>query len=95
MIDKFQTNPDNSISYIEAPIREHTLLACCVETINKHAEINPILSCQECKFLIKCFTEESQYRNYVKFCRSRGRKVMSAKYDRYWVVVFPTQETFR
>ena len=71
------------------------LQPCCRETIEAHALYNPMILCQTCKRLIKCFKDSSEYRNYTKFCNSRGRSFETAKYDMYDVVLFNNYEPFR
>jgi hypothetical protein len=61
---------------------------CCVETIGHHVRHNPMMVCAECKQIIKCFSEESPYRNFLTFCRSRRRPVTVGKVAGYHTVVF-------
>ena len=62
--------------------------SCCVETIKKHAANNPMMVCGTCKQIIKCFTEEPAYRNYIRFCQSRHRHLLATESSGYLVVVF-------
>jgi hypothetical protein len=64
------------------------ILPCCVETMRIHAANNPMMVCNICKQLIKCFTDESAYQRYIRFCQSRGRKVLEGVYNQYRVVIF-------
>jgi hypothetical protein len=61
---------------------------CCLNTVDSHAEINPIMVCGECRHIIKCFHDERAYKNFLAFCHSRGRNVRAAKYDDLYVVVY-------
>ena len=61
---------------------------CCINTIDSHAEINPIMVCGDCRHIIKCFHDERSYMNFLAFCHSRSRNVKAIKYDKYFVVVY-------
>ena len=78
-----------------ALIKPEPLKECCKETIKAHAQYNPMMLCQVCKHLIKCFKDESQFRNYIIFCESRGRQIFIDSYASYQVVVFRNYEPFR
>lgn len=71
------------------------LRPCCQETILQHAGYNPMMLCPNCKHIIKCFTREDAFRNYVTFCDSRGRETIVGEFNTYKVVIFKTYETFR
>ncbi len=81
-----QMNPDQAV--IACEDQGLSILPCCAETISLHAVNNPMMVCSECKQLIKCFKEESAFRNYAKFCRSRGRKIVTDFYENYHVIIF-------
>ena len=68
---------------------------CCEATIHLHAKNNAMMVCGTCKHIIKCFSEMSAYKNYVKFCTSRHRKVLTGTVESYHVVVFRAYEGFR
>ncbi|MFK7823662.1 MAG: hypothetical protein AB8G05_05875 [Oligoflexales bacterium] len=76
-------------------VKRESLQDCCKETIKAHAQYNPMMLCQVCKHLIKCFKDGSQFRNYIIFCESRGRQIYIDSYDSYQVVVFRNYEPFR
>ena len=76
-------------------IKQEPLKDCCKETIIAHAQYNPMMLCQVCKHLIKCFKDDSQFRNYIIFCESRGRQIFIDSFDSYQVVVFRNYEPFR
>ena len=68
---------------------------CCKDTIDTHALYNPMILCQSCKRLIKCFKEEREFRNYVVFCQSRGRRFDVGDHGEYKAVIFENYEPFR
>lgn len=61
---------------------------CCEETIKLHGANNPMMVCASCKQIIKCFDDEKAYRNYVRFCESRHRKILAMPYQKSHVVIF-------
>lgn len=62
--------------------------SCCRHTIEKLVTNNPMMVCPECKQLIKCYQDEKQFLNYVKFCGSRNRPVTTGKVLGFYTVVF-------
>jgi hypothetical protein len=68
---------------------------CCVATIGQHVRFNPMMVCAECKNIIKCFQEERDYANYIKFCRSRRRPVLTGQVQSYWTVAFRSYDRGR
>lgn len=67
--------------------------ACCVATIQQHVRHNPMMVCTECKHIIKCFTDERAFQNYLVFCRSRRRPVLTGVVDGYHTVAFRSYDT--
>jgi len=67
---------------------------CCVSTIRIHVRFNPMMVCAECKNIIKCFTDERAFRNYLTFCNSRRRPVLTGRVDEYWTVAFRSYDTY-
>ena len=67
---------------------------CCQETINDLVRENPMMVCQKCRNLIKCFIDEKSFRNYIKFCQSRGRKLQAAKLGHYLIITFKNYNSF-
>ena len=65
-----------------------TMDACCEETITLHGANNPMMVCGSCKMIIKCFDDERAYRNYVRFCESRHRKILAMPHGSSHVVIF-------
>lgn len=70
------------------------LLGCCVNTINLLALHNPMMVCSECKQIIKCFTSDSSFRNYLTYCRSSRRPFSTGQTGQYQVVVFKSYDTY-
>lgn len=66
----------------------YQIKSCCLETIKELIENNPMMVCQRCENLIKCFIEDSSYDKYVRFCQSRKRKIKEASYKNYKIVIF-------
>ena len=67
-----------------------TVPACCRQTIRRHVMHNPMMVCSECKIMIKCFSDEKSYNNYVTFCRGRGRRIKSAIDVGFYFVMYNT-----
>ena len=65
---------------------------CCLNTVKFYAVRNPMIMCQGCKHIIKCFLEERAFHNYVKFCNSRGRHIVADYIRPYHVVAFRAYE---
>jgi hypothetical protein len=82
----------NSAHQLES---EDKIRPCCEATIHLHAKNNAMMVCGTCKHIIKCFLEPVAYKNYVKFCTSRHRKVLTGVIDAYHIVVFRAYEGFR
>jgi lipoate-protein ligase B len=70
------------------------LMACCVSTIKLLALHNPMMVCSECKQIIKCFTSEAQFRNYLIYCKSSRRPYSTGQTGPYMVVVFKSYDTY-
>lgn len=70
----------------------YKLSVCCFHTVRFYAVRNPMIMCQGCKHIIKCFIEERAFLNYVKFCQSRGRNIVADKVGPYHVVIFRAYE---
>ena len=67
---------------------------CCVATIRPHVKFNPMMVCADCKNIIKCFKEERAYQNYLTFCKSRKRPVVTGVVDEYHTVAFRSYDTY-
>ena len=61
---------------------------CCIETVSKHSAVNPMMLCQNCRNLIKCFEDKNAYLNYVKFCESRNRRLILGQTKKFFIVAF-------
>lgn len=66
------------------------LQSCCRETVRSHVIHNPMMVCPDCKIMIKCFSDEKSFNNYVTFCRSRGRRVKTAADSGFFFVMYNT-----
>ncbi|MFK7872073.1 MAG: hypothetical protein AB8C84_02730 [Oligoflexales bacterium] len=78
-----------------APTSSSGFRDCCMRTVRDNAKFNPMMVCAECKYLIKCFTDDAAYRNYLKFCASRGRQVEHGMLDSYRVTIFKAFDQYR
>ena len=80
---------DQESTLVESPyVSFEDLKSCCIDTVDSHAEINPIMVCGTCRHIIKCFHDERSYKNFLHFCHSRGRSVKASKQGAYFVVVY-------
>ena len=64
--------------------------ACCRQTVRRHVAHNPMMVCPDCKIMIKCFSDERSFNNYLTFCRSRGRRVKTASDVGFFFVMYNT-----
>ena len=80
---------NNILETASTPISNmQKMSSCCEETIGLHGANNPMMVCASCKQIIKCFDDEKAYRNYVRFCESRHRKILAMPYGSSHVVIF-------
>ncbi len=70
------------------------LSACCAATIRQHVKFNAMMVCSDCKNIIKCFDDERAYQNYLTFCRSRKRPVLTGVVENYYTVAFRSYDTY-
>lgn len=98
-----EQNPHNSLIHGEnralpndqvPDVVEMDLQECCVQTIKHHAANNPMMMCPDCKQIVKCFRDEKTFRNYVKFCKSRHRKIAVTRFGEMQVVLYRTFSKF-
>ena len=75
-------------SLAEEDLSAHNIPDCCQETISLHVTHNPMMVCPSCKLLIKCYKDKKQFENYIKFCNSRRREVLTGMIGDYYTVVF-------
>ena len=73
---------------------EIALQSCCADTVKLHSTHNPMMMCPECKQIVKCFRDENTFRNYVRFCKSRHRKISIARHDGMQIVMYRTFSKF-
>ena len=81
---------EGSTKNIENCLDESKISNCCKKTIMRHAAFNPMILCSGCQHIIKCFNAEKYFSQYVKFCKSRGRKVIVGFIDPYYIVIYRT-----
>lgn len=62
--------------------------ACCVSTIRQHVQFNPMMVCIDCKHIIKCFKDARSFKNYLTFCKSRRRPVVTGFIEGQYTVAF-------
>jgi hypothetical protein len=67
-----------------------SLQPCCRQTVRSHVTHNPMMACPDCKIMIKCFSDEKSFNNYVTFCRSRGRRVKTASDSGFYFAMYNT-----
>ena len=67
---------------------------CCLATIKEHVRYNPMMVCSHCKNIIKCFDNERAFQNYLTFCQSRRRNILTGLVNEHWTVAFRSYETF-
>jgi hypothetical protein len=75
--------------------KSYYLNKCCINSLKKHVDKNTMISCPDCRFIIKCFSGEDQYKNYVMFCKSRQRQIETTKYQDYFIVCYRAYEPFK
>lgn len=68
--------------------------SCCVATIKRHVQFNPMMVCAECKNIIKCFLDDKAYDKYLTFCQSRRRPILKGKVQDYWTIAFRSYDTY-
>ena len=64
------------------------LTPCCRKTVRSHVAHNPMMVCPDCKMMIKCFSDEKSFNNYVTFCKSRGRRIKSVTDAGFYFVMY-------
>ena len=99
MIDELAPKPrdgdqDLPPPKVEALGQTGEIAACCVETIRQHVRYNPMMVCADCKNIIKCFSEERAFQNYLTFCRSRRRTVLTGVVGEHYTVAFRSYDTY-
>jgi hypothetical protein len=79
-----------SFDVLMAPAALLGLPPCCRETVRSHVFHNPMMVCPDCKIMIKCFSDEKSFNNYLTFCRSRGRRVKTASESGFYFAMYNT-----
>lgn len=64
------------------------LTSCCRQTVRSHVAHNPMMVCPDCKMMIKCFSDERSFNNYVTFCKSRGRRIKTTADSGFYFVMY-------
>lgn len=82
------TSADSHGHAVFADSDSESLTSCCLRTIKIHAKFNEMMVCSECKQIIKCFVDDKALRNYLKFCETRHRKVITAVVEGYKIVAY-------
>jgi hypothetical protein len=70
------------------------LANCCKRTIDLLSKNNPMMVCQECKHMIKVFSSDIPFKNYVRFCNSRHRSIFTCSYKELKVVIYQAFNSF-
>lgn len=70
------------------------LYACCEKTIEEHGTNNPMMVCAGCKQIIKRFDDVKAFQAYIKFCRSRHRKIYATVVHPWYIVIFHSYASF-
>ncbi len=78
----------------QAGVQIGEIPGCCVATIRQHVRFNPMMVCSECKNIIKCFSDERAFQNYLTFCRSRRRTVLTGRVEDLHTVAFRSYDTY-
>ncbi len=83
---------------METPQTEHSsksdgsFKACCLDTLDRLFANNSMMFCPSCKCKIKTFADESAFKNYVTFCKSRRRKIATGVYRDKNTVTFKSYD---
>lgn len=70
------------------------LYSCCEKTIEDHGINNPMMVCAGCKQIIKRFDDPKAFQAYIKFCRSRHRKIYSTTVHPWYIVIFHSYASY-
>ncbi len=61
---------------------------CCRETMKLHADFNAMMVCPTCKKMIKCFSDDKAFHNYLKFCKTRHKEITTHQSGNNCVIIF-------
>ena len=78
----------NNINVKNEEKKPFEMSPCCLETVSELAENNPMMACQHCEKIIKCFKDDSSFNRYARFCHSRKRNIDVASYKEYRIILF-------
>lgn len=70
------------------------ITSCCRSTIEQLVRDNPMMVCGECKNIIKCFQDDRSFHNYLTFCKSRRRPVVTGMVNGYWTIAFRSYNAY-
>ena len=68
-------------------VEQNSFPSCCIQTMDNHSAHNHMIVCDECNDLIKLFSNGAAFRNYLKFCQSKDREVLSGRYKDFYVII--------
>ena len=91
-IDQIENTNNPQVPVEDGPPEK--IYDCCITTIGLHAANNPMMVCENCKQIVKVFTSEPAFKNYIKFCDGRGRTFRGGETSKYRVVTFHIYDTF-
>jgi hypothetical protein len=84
--------PDNNLSVRGGPSgvsgSPDGIALCCHQTIEKLSKCNEMMVCPNCRQIIKVFADEMAYRNFVRFCESRGRIIQKGSHGTLSVITY-------
>ena len=93
-MDNLESRGQDTEQQSKTVVKSSDLRDCCTQTIEQHADNNPMMVCSDCKQIIKCFDQERAFRNYKRFCLSRHRRILATQHTKWWVIVFKSYDTF-
>lgn len=64
------------------------LAQCCLKTVDLHGKNNTMMTCPVCEKIIKYFADAAAFRNYHKFCISKGRAFAVEESNSYHLIAF-------
>jgi hypothetical protein len=81
-----------------SPLMEETALRnltpCCRQTVRSHVAHNPMMVCPDCKMMIKCFSDEKSFNNYVIFCKGQSRRIKTVIDSGFYFVMYNNYPVF-
>ena len=74
--------------FAEVEFAAINLRPCCVDTVARFSNLNPMIMCPSCKHMIKSFKDIASFQMYLKFCDSQNRFVDAGRYGDLFVVLY-------